>query len=283
MDRNIVKKIFTGFLTIMFVVSIGILSGFTYPDNPVSAISLAYGEVDEEEQENEENGNIEEKAEEAEEDETGYWSCGECGYIYDPEKGEPEGNIEEGTEFRDLPDDWICPECGALKNEFKFKEEEELDEEELDEEELDEEEDELIAHFGHVLEMRSKHIEVLQRVVEKMISRDPMHPSIPALQHALEASSKSVAKMEEIIEEYKGFLNGTGNGNLDDEEANEEDNESKDTDDENGSDFTPPGLMKKIGKFIDEIILEDDNFSKNENKGNGKDKIKENRGKGKNK
>lgn len=37
--------------------------------------------------------------------------CANCGYIYDPETGDPEGGIAEGTEFVDLPEDWTCPIC----------------------------------------------------------------------------------------------------------------------------------------------------------------------------
>ena len=48
--------------------------------------------------------------------------CDVCGYIYDPEKGDPEGGINPGTSFEDLPDDWICPECGAGKDEFSPEE-----------------------------------------------------------------------------------------------------------------------------------------------------------------
>jgi rubredoxin len=44
--------------------------------------------------------------------------CGVCGYIYDPEKGDTEGNIPAGTPFEKLPDDWSCPVCGASKSEF---------------------------------------------------------------------------------------------------------------------------------------------------------------------
>ncbi len=47
------------------------------------------------------------------------WECLVCGYIYDPEEGDPEGGIEEGTSFEDLPDDWVCPECGAGKDQFE--------------------------------------------------------------------------------------------------------------------------------------------------------------------
>lgn len=41
-----------------------------------------------------------------------------CGYIYDPAVGDPDNGIESGTEFKDLPDDWACPECGVGKDEF---------------------------------------------------------------------------------------------------------------------------------------------------------------------
>ena len=47
------------------------------------------------------------------------YKCTVCGYVYDPEQGDPEGNIEPGTSFEDLPDDWVCPVCGAMKDEFE--------------------------------------------------------------------------------------------------------------------------------------------------------------------
>jgi len=43
------------------------------------------------------------------------WQCLECGYVYDPEKGDPKRAIPPGTPFEDLPDTWRCPECGASK------------------------------------------------------------------------------------------------------------------------------------------------------------------------
>ena len=46
------------------------------------------------------------------------WECTVCGYIYDPEVGDPDGGIEPGTAFEDIPDDWVCPVCGAAKSEF---------------------------------------------------------------------------------------------------------------------------------------------------------------------
>ena len=47
------------------------------------------------------------------------YECTVCGYIYDPEQGDPDSNIAPGTPFEELPDDWECPVCGAAKSEFK--------------------------------------------------------------------------------------------------------------------------------------------------------------------
>jgi len=47
------------------------------------------------------------------------YKCLVCGYIYDPAKGDPDGGISAGTPFDKLPDDWVCPECGAPKSEFE--------------------------------------------------------------------------------------------------------------------------------------------------------------------
>ena len=44
--------------------------------------------------------------------------CDVCGYVYDPEKGIPEDDIEPGTAFEDLPEDWVCPVCGVGKDQF---------------------------------------------------------------------------------------------------------------------------------------------------------------------
>ena len=45
--------------------------------------------------------------------------CKICGYVYDPEKGDPDGGIAPGTAFEDIPDDWVCPVCGASKDQFE--------------------------------------------------------------------------------------------------------------------------------------------------------------------
>jgi len=47
------------------------------------------------------------------------WECLVCGYVYDPELGDPDSGVEAGTAFEDLPDDWVCPECGAGKDMFE--------------------------------------------------------------------------------------------------------------------------------------------------------------------
>lgn len=54
--------------------------------------------------------------------------CELCGYEYDPRKGDVENNIEENTEFEDLPEEWVCPLCGASKEDFT---EEELEDEDF--------------------------------------------------------------------------------------------------------------------------------------------------------
>ena len=49
------------------------------------------------------------------------WQCqtSNCGYIYDPDRGDRKGHISKGVKFEDLPDDWKCPVCGAGKKAFK--------------------------------------------------------------------------------------------------------------------------------------------------------------------
>lgn len=47
------------------------------------------------------------------------YKCKVCGYIYDPEKGDPEGGINPGTPFEEIPDSWVCPVCGAAKSKFE--------------------------------------------------------------------------------------------------------------------------------------------------------------------
>ncbi|MGI6575302.1 MAG: rubredoxin [bacterium] len=50
------------------------------------------------------------------------WVCTICGYVYDPEIGDPDNGISPGTSFTDLPEDWVCPLCGAGKDQFQEEE-----------------------------------------------------------------------------------------------------------------------------------------------------------------
>ncbi len=44
--------------------------------------------------------------------------CDVCGWIYDPEVGDPENGVPPGTAFDDIPEDWVCPECFVPKADF---------------------------------------------------------------------------------------------------------------------------------------------------------------------
>jgi flavin reductase (DIM6/NTAB) family NADH-FMN oxidoreductase RutF/rubredoxin len=54
-----------------------------------------------------------------EEEKMDKYVCKVCGYVYDPEKGDPSNGVEPGTKFEDIPDDWVCPVCGASKADFE--------------------------------------------------------------------------------------------------------------------------------------------------------------------
>jgi len=49
------------------------------------------------------------------------YRCTICNYVYELEKGDPENGIAPGTAFENLPDDWVCPICGADKSLFEKK------------------------------------------------------------------------------------------------------------------------------------------------------------------
>ncbi len=51
------------------------------------------------------------------------YECTVCGYIYDPDLGDADGGIKPGTPFEEIPEDWVCPVCGASKDQFKKIEE----------------------------------------------------------------------------------------------------------------------------------------------------------------
>ena len=46
------------------------------------------------------------------------YECLRCGWIYDPAEGDPDGGIKPGTPFKDIPNSWKCPVCGASKSDF---------------------------------------------------------------------------------------------------------------------------------------------------------------------
>ena len=48
--------------------------------------------------------------------------CDVCGWVYDPEIGDPDSGIAPGTPFEDIPDDWECPDCGVTKEDFSVYE-----------------------------------------------------------------------------------------------------------------------------------------------------------------
>ena len=48
------------------------------------------------------------------------YQCLECGHIYDESLGDPEGGIDPDTHWEDVPDDWLCPDCGAEKSAFEL-------------------------------------------------------------------------------------------------------------------------------------------------------------------
>jgi len=46
------------------------------------------------------------------------YKCDVCAFVYDPKDGDPKSGVEPGTPFESIPDDWVCPVCGASKDEF---------------------------------------------------------------------------------------------------------------------------------------------------------------------
>jgi rubredoxin len=48
------------------------------------------------------------------------WRCVICQYIYDPAAGDPDNGVPPGTSFEELPEDWLCPLCGAGKDMFEL-------------------------------------------------------------------------------------------------------------------------------------------------------------------
>lgn len=50
------------------------------------------------------------------------YMCNVCGWIYDPEIGDPEHGVPAGTAWEDVPDDWVCPHCFVGKDRFSLLE-----------------------------------------------------------------------------------------------------------------------------------------------------------------
>ena len=61
----------------------------------------------------------EEKKQPKEEHKMDKYVCTVCGYVYDPEQGDPDNDVAAGTAFEDIPNDWVCPVCGAGKEAFE--------------------------------------------------------------------------------------------------------------------------------------------------------------------
>ena len=47
------------------------------------------------------------------------YTCTVCGYIYDPKIGDPDHGVKPGTPFEQVPDSWVCPDCGVGKDMFE--------------------------------------------------------------------------------------------------------------------------------------------------------------------
>ena len=58
------------------------------------------------------------KEDKTEEKSINKYRCEVCGYIYNPQEGDPDNGVKPGTEFKDLPEDWLCPVCGVGKDRF---------------------------------------------------------------------------------------------------------------------------------------------------------------------
>ena len=68
-------------------------------------------------------GQLNEKKERGSKMKLNKYICDICGFIYDPEIGDPDGGIDPGTPFEEIPDDWTCPVCGVTKSQFSLYEE----------------------------------------------------------------------------------------------------------------------------------------------------------------
>ena len=196
---------------------------------------------------------------------TGKWVCPYCGYVYDPEIGDPENGIEAGTAFEDLPDEWVCPGCKTEKSDF------------FEDEEFGESlsSDPWIEHLQHVLEMRSKHIAVLERVIADHAAKDEGHSSISSpdkgLNNAILSSAKSIEKAKAAIDAYLVYLGSFKTG-VDEEDDEGEDTEEVFLDSEDEDTGDPAETGKKDNNSGNNG--KSDNKQNKDNKNNGKAKGK---------
>ena len=154
------------------------------------------------------------------------WICPYCGYIYDPEL--------EVTLFEELPSDWTCPGCNGLKSDF-----------------VNYEEygnyiilDPWLIHLQHVLAMRSKHLAVLESVIEAHETKKEEHSSLSGLGNAYVSSSKSVLRAKAEIDAYiAGLILTTVDQQSEENTENEdviidsEDTEGQNTGSENDKEY----------------------------------------------
>ncbi len=49
------------------------------------------------------------------------YTCNLCGYVYDEAVGDPDNGVAPGTKWEDVPEDWVCPDCGVGKEEFELE------------------------------------------------------------------------------------------------------------------------------------------------------------------
>lgn len=47
------------------------------------------------------------------------WICAMCQHVYNEDEGDPDSAVAAGTKWDDIPDDWVCPDCGATKSDFQ--------------------------------------------------------------------------------------------------------------------------------------------------------------------
>ena len=184
-------------MVVMLFATFGFLTGFVSQGNIFNPDIAAYSTTDsitsDESGDDEQGEDI--KANKENEQEIKTWECGDCGLKYVPAPGDPVNGIPAGPAFEDLPDTWVCPVCNAPKAGFE-------DEESLDQKTPEE----WLAHLAHVLAMRSKHLVVLQRVIEAKIAKNNNLNSIISLGHALISSSKSVQKAQAAYDEYDAYI-----------------------------------------------------------------------------